>query len=75
MKQRYHCIPKEKFCAINIKKFCAINKEKFELKKSPRQMNKCHISKALAVKVQILRHIKNTGASLSNEEMTKLYNF
>ena len=61
------CIPKEKICAIN--------EGKFELKKSPRQTSKRHISKALAIKVQILRHIKNTEASSSNEEMIKLCTF
>ena len=54
-----NCSPKEKICAIN--------EGKAELKKSPRKTSKRHISKAFAVKVQILRHIKNTAAFLSNE--------
>ena len=58
------CIPKENICAIN--------EGKSELKKSPRQMSKRHISKALAVKVQILRHIKITRAFLSNQDNTNV---
>ena len=59
-----NCIPKEKICTIN--------EGKSELKKSLRQTNKRHVSKALAVKVQILRHIKMIGASSSNEDNTNV---
>ena len=64
MKQRIVCIPKAKNCATN--------EGKSELKKSPCQTSKRHISKAFAVKVQIFRHIKNSRASLSNKESTNV---
>ena len=63
MKQRDHLHSKRE---IN-----AINEGKSKLKKS-RQTSKRHISKALAIKVQILTHIRIIGASLSNEDYTNV---